>query len=184
MSLKCAYHLEREASSKCEKCGKLICLECKMVYRQTVHGGSGDSSYAYSKRYEYCPVCYYDAKAKIYKYSSIVGFFTIGMLIFMLFVVFLPTSPLSYSHPAMYIPLIIISIMLAIAVIVVVYLHFIRRPKKVGELDAKKEEFLRSIKTPTKNIDEEEMGFFCTECGNKIDPDASICSYCGRTVKK
>ncbi|MFX0040878.1 MAG: zinc-ribbon domain-containing protein [Promethearchaeota archaeon] len=28
------------------------------------------------------------------------------------------------------------------------------------------------------------MTKFCIECGNKVDPDASICSYCGATAKK
>ena len=64
MSLKCAYHPEREANTKCEKCGKLICLECKQAFTTT----HGTEDTRYSVRHEYCQACYYDYKIKSTKY--------------------------------------------------------------------------------------------------------------------
>ena len=58
--LNCYYHPGRQASTKCEKCGKVICLECKTVYHETRSTGTGDSRSSYSVRREFCPVCFYD----------------------------------------------------------------------------------------------------------------------------
>ncbi|MHA1167878.1 MAG: hypothetical protein ACTSP4_10820 [Candidatus Hodarchaeales archaeon] len=51
-SARCFYHPDREAVEKCEKCGRLICLEDKMVYRTV---GTMDSD---GRRYILCPICY------------------------------------------------------------------------------------------------------------------------------
>ncbi|MHA1674818.1 MAG: B-box zinc finger protein [Promethearchaeota archaeon] len=42
-NLTCKYHSDREASAKCERCGAMVCLECKNVLRQT-HSSSSHSS--------------------------------------------------------------------------------------------------------------------------------------------
>ncbi|MFX1409048.1 MAG: zinc-ribbon domain-containing protein [Promethearchaeota archaeon] len=178
MSLNCYYHPEREASTKCEKCGKIICLECKMVYHETYYRGTGDDRYAYTKRYEYCPVCYYDTQIKKHKRSSIGFIFLTIMLLFMLGFMFF------FNFADIQIFIMFLSIGITISIVAFIYMQFIRIPKKVEEVETKKEEFLRSTKIPKPIKEEEIPPKFCPECGTSIESGASICSYCGFVVKE
>ncbi|MFX1496376.1 MAG: zinc-ribbon domain-containing protein [Promethearchaeota archaeon] len=180
MSLKCFYHPEREANSKCEKCSKLICLECKMVYHQTVHGGSG---YAYTKRYEYCPICYYDTQIKKSKINSIGGIIALSVLIISFFIFTFSLPRKAYTYPATYFPIIFLLALIIIGGIIFGYLQFVRKPKKMSELNSKKDQFLKSINSPLIEKDNKGKPYFCSVCGNKLDPDALICSYCGTPLK-
>ena len=75
--LTCFYHPNREATQKCSKCGKLICLECQTTVRSTT------SSNVIHERV-YCPECGKIAK-NIRKIFMLVGFVLMGiMLIFAL----------------------------------------------------------------------------------------------------
>lgn len=145
-----------------------------MVYHKTVHRGTGDDRYAYSERYEYCPVCYYDTQVKKYKSHSYgcIGF----VIVFIIAAVFMTGlfNPIIFT---------LLSIGILISVIAFVYLRFVYSPKKTAEFNAKKEEFLQSIKTPT-SIKEEITTKFCPECGTRVEPDASVCSYCGFIIKE
>ncbi len=58
--LNCYYHPERNAIAKCEKCGKPICLECNMIFRDK----NITNKENYATRHNYCIVCYYDKKIK------------------------------------------------------------------------------------------------------------------------
>jgi len=185
MSLKCAYHPGREASEKCEKCGKLICLECKMVYHLTYRSGPGDNSYTYSRRFELCPLCYYDRKINIYgKQAKTVGGATIiGLII--LFLVSLIIFDFGSIIPSIMLIFDIIFLIIPILMILItLYMIFIYGPKKTEDFKSKREEFLNSIKQIVSNQNDTAVGKFCIECGKKIDPDAYICSYCGATAKK
>jgi len=181
MSLKCFYHPEREAATKCEKCGKVICVECKMVYHKTVHRGTGDDRYAYSERYEYCPVCYYDTEIKKYKNYS---YGCIGVMIVFIIAAIFMFFPTGLYTPMMFVVGILLSLGIFISIIAFFYLRFVYSPKKTAEFNAKKEEFLQSIKTPTSIKEEEITAKFCPECGTRVEPDYSVCSYCGFIIKE
>jgi hypothetical protein len=184
MSLKCVYHPEREASEKCEKCGKLICLECKMAYHLTYHSGTGDNSYSYSRRIELCPLCYYERKITLFgKQSKKIGAGTIIASI-MLFVVSLIMFDFRPGMPSIMLTMDIIFLLIPIIIIAItLYMIFIYSPKKVGEFKIKREDFVNSIKKNLSIQKDKTLGRFCIECGKKIDLDASICSYCGATVE-
>ncbi|MFX0040879.1 MAG: B-box zinc finger protein [Promethearchaeota archaeon] len=150
MSLKCAYHPEREASAKCEKCGKVICLECKIVNHKTIHGGSKDHSYAYNRSYEVCTICYYDRKTNTYgNRAKIIGGITIVFLI--IYIAFDLTMFNLIGIPGVpsifYIFDIIFLLVPIVIIVVIIYLMFIYGPKKVEEFKSKKEDFLNSITT-------------------------------------
>ena len=174
MSLKCYYHPEREAQSKCEKCGKVICVECKMVYHRTVHRGTGDDRYAYSERYEYCPICYYDTqikKSKSYSY---------GCIAFAIFFIVAAVFMTGFFNPIIF-TLLLVGVVISLVLFVI--LRFVYSPKKTAEFNAKKEEFLQRTKKPSVTK-KEEITKFCPECGTRVETDASVCSYCGFVIKE
>lgn len=171
MSLRCAYHPEREASAKCEKCSKVVCLECKMVYHERHSGGTGNRSYAYSVRREFCPVCFYDRKIKTYGSQAKIGatIFTIITLI-MFIVPFILTGD--------FFGIIFLLIMIPIDILVFVY-----GPRKVKEFEYQKAEFLNSIRDTQSPKEDKILELFCPGCGEKLDPNTSVCSYCGSVIK-
>ncbi|MFX0073652.1 MAG: zinc-ribbon domain-containing protein [Candidatus Hermodarchaeota archaeon] len=180
MSLKCTYHPERDASEKCEKCGKLICLECKMVYHLTYHNGTGNHGYSHSRQFNLCPLCYYNRKINVYgKQSKRVGLATIIGLI-LLFVISLIMFDFGSSIPSVMLVLDILFLIIPILIIILIlYMILIYGPKKVETFKSKRENFLTSINQMVPNHKETPSSKFCAECGKKIDPDALICSYCG-----
>lgn len=184
MSLKCAYHPEIEASDKCEKCGKVICLECKMVYHETIHHGTGDNSYAYSRRYELCPPCFYDRKIKKYGTTNMIGGI-IGIIMISIFVGVSQTMMNPADMPSSFrfvgTLFLIIPILAIVGIVIGVFIY---GPIKLKDFKSKREEFWNGIKQVTSVQKEGAAPNFCIECGNKIDPDASICSYCGTPTKQ
>ncbi len=82
--LTCFYHPNREATQKCSKCGKLICLECQTTVRTT---SSGTSNIALTRMY--CPECGKTAK-NIRKVSMIVAFSLIIIIGIVTFTVIIP----------------------------------------------------------------------------------------------
>ena len=66
MSLKCYFHPDREASTKCEKCEKMLCIECKKPYTAT----HGVSESRYATQHDMCKPCYYDIEMQRYTISS------------------------------------------------------------------------------------------------------------------
>lgn len=180
MSLKCAYHPERDASTKCEKCGKVICLECKQAFT-TTHG-TEDSRY--SVRHEYCQVCYYDYKIKSTKYSPIacvfgIIFFIIGLIMVNTFI-----SNTDISPSALSIPITIMYAGLIISIILSLYLFLVYRPKKMAFYEDKKQIFLSGTRKAPSVKEEKPVEKFCSECGSKLEPGESVCSYCGSVIKE
>ena len=67
-NLNCEFHPTRNATLKCEDCGKLLCLECNRVHRIR-HSGTEHSS-GYTEKFNICPFCYCSRIEK----KNIVGF--------------------------------------------------------------------------------------------------------------
>ncbi len=81
-NLTCKYHSGRDASAKCERCGAMVCIECKNVLRQThsssSHSSDHRSSHTYTTRHDLCPECY--AKKISQQYNPICCFINIGII--------------------------------------------------------------------------------------------------------
>jgi hypothetical protein len=166
MTFKCYYHPDREASVKCEICGKLVCLECRMYLKKMQ--GTGNSRTVI--RYEVCPLCYYNKMDKGYgKRAKLFALgFTIPLIIF-----------IAISLILIDVPFIAI---FGIATIAILWIYaFYYAPKKRVEFRKKREFFLQGLETY--NSKKRELERRCTNCGAKVDPNASICSYCGEDLK-
>lgn len=164
MTLNCYYHPDREAKEKCEICGKLICLECKMVLKRMY--GAQESTHIV--RYEVCPLCYYDKKDKEYGEKAIkfALMMTIPSVIFIIILIVVEFF---------FYMVIGLAILIAFSWIYALYYA----PKKRDEFKQEKMDFLRGLKDYTaikKNLESE---LRCGNCGAKIEPNTSVCSYCG-----
>ncbi|MFX1500307.1 MAG: hypothetical protein ACFFDH_05000 [Promethearchaeota archaeon] len=171
MSLKCYYHPERDAITKCEKCGKVICLECKMVYHVRYTSRSGNHQYTSTSMYEYCPVCFYDQQINSYgpQAKRSVGVFSIvSLVLIVIFSIFFTMAS-------------VVLLTLVLVLIPVDISIFVYNPRKIVGFEIKKAEFLKTIQ-PVKEEQIKEL--FCSECGNKLEPDISVCSYCGNVIEK
>lgn len=188
MSLKCAYHPNRNATDKCEKCGKVICPECKMVDRETHYGGTGDSSYAYSTGYDYCPVCFYDKKIRKYSFFNYLGaiIITIGVIVYIIIIMQIFGGFGEWAKTVRIFDMILFSLPIILVVALDIN-NFIFAPikarKKNKRFTEKKLEFLNSLESAGLLYEEKQMRLHCPECGNKLDPGTSVCSYCGGIIK-
>jgi len=148
MSLNCYYHPEREANTKCEKCEKLICLECKKLY--TVKHGLQDSSYA--TQHELCIVCYYDIEMEKHKFSP-KGYYTFLSILVTTIIVFL-TLELSGLGPdfgnSPFGMWTIFTLMMSIFFLLCLRSYFRdkkRYPEILDDLKSKKENFLKTLQS-------------------------------------
>ncbi len=182
MSLNCYYHPEREAISKCENCGIILCLECKMVYRRVIRRGTGDSSYTYSERYDYCPICFYDKKIKKHGLGKMIKAIIVTIIIIvMISVVNDLISPfMGYYFYMMNFFFVTLPLIIMVGFNIYVFIY---SPIKLREIKRKKEQILNSLKTITPLGQERVATKFCSECVISIDPEVSFCSYCGTTIK-
>jgi len=167
MKLNCHYHPDREAATKCEICGKLICLECKMVLN-TTHG-TDESRYVI--RHEACPLCFYAKKDKAYSKNALVSalVMTIPSIIIIILLLSLSISVIDYFF--VIIPIIFIAFSW------IYYLYY--APKKREEFKQKKLDFLRCLKDFSDIKEDSQLEHRCGNCGAKVEPNISICSYCG-----
>ena len=173
MSLKCYNHPEVDATTKCEKCHKLICLRCKKNFNIT-HGSGRDK---YSTSHVYCRGCYHNLGNRKYRsspYRPLI--FILPFAIVFVFVI-ITIFAFPFFHFTMAIPPLIVSVILIIVIIGVIYSRSAKAPVKLMESMVSKEDDIRSMNLPTKSQNK-----FCQECGKQIDPDASICPYCGITL--
>ena len=169
MSLKCYYHPEREAQSKCEKCGKLICLECKKAFNIT-HGASKGS---YSTRHEYCQVCYFNHMSlSVYKTSRICFITIIINIIFLVVTNVISDSVEGYNNP---IPFFLIPFLIVLSIAFIFsIIHGAKKREKIRDqkngflLNLKKSSRKKGVKIP-----------ICKKCGKQVDLNALICPYCG-----
>lgn len=83
----------------------------------------------------------------------------------------------------MSIPLTIIGIGLTISIIAFFYVVLVYRPKKMALYEDKKRIFLSDTRKAPSVKEEKPVEKFCSECGNKLEPDVSVCSYCGSIIE-
>ncbi len=166
--LNCYYHPERNAIAKCEKCGKSICLECNMIFRKK-YGTNKDH---YATYHDYCIVCYYDKKIKRYSTSRIMKELTFFLLVLISIITILLTS-LNFQQifSILIYPIIIVSLI----ILFYIYMLLIGGPKKIAKFKTKKYEFLNSLNLPLPIT-------YCYRCGEKLDTDTKICTYCGNVI--
>ena len=170
MSLKCYNHPEVDTTIKCEKCHKPICLRCKKNFNIT-HGRGRDK---YSTSHVYCRACYHNLGTANSKSSLLGSLICILPIAIFLVITIIIVATFPFFHFTMVIPIIILSVMLIILIIGVIYSHYTQSPTKLVKSMVSKEDDIRSMNLPVKSQNK-----ICQECGNQIDPDASICPYCG-----
>lgn len=168
MALKCYYHPDREATVKCEICGKLVCVECKMFLKRMQ--GAGNSRHVI--RYEVCPLCYYDKMTKGYgNRAKLFAFiFTIPSIVFIII-----------SLASIIFPFMAIFGVATIAILWIYALYY--APKKRDEFEQKRRDFLQGLEDYNSIKKDQQLERRCNNCGAKVDPSASICSYCGMDLK-
>ncbi len=172
MSLKCYYHPNREAITKCEKCEKMICIECKKPI--SVTHGVGDSSYA--TQHDFCMPCYYDREMKQYDFSPR-GYYIFGSITATSVVIFIILA-LVFAFSEMEGKIaVVITFSVLTFISTVLFLGTLKSffnnkgefPVLLAELKTKKEDFLKTLQS----------GNVCPECGNKFEVGFSICPSCG-----
>ncbi|MFX0147722.1 MAG: hypothetical protein ACFE8E_08220 [Candidatus Hodarchaeota archaeon] len=170
MSLICFYHPKRDAITKCEMCGKPICVECKEIFH-AIHGGKDDT---YSTHHEICKVCYYDKQIELA--TKKVPLHIVCLIFIISFTIVLIISIVfTYPFPIINIILpIILGIILACLIFSFFKIKSSSRSKSelLVELKTKKDAFLKLVKEP-----------ICPECGGQIDSLVSICPHCGYQLK-
>ena len=193
----CHYHPERKAKEKCEKCGKLICLECEMVFHQTrsrssststgFRSGSRSTRSSYNVRYEVCPVCYYELQEETVSASKApmmlgIGFMIVFMLIF--FTSFLPfvnefndvsdeTGGSPMSPMFMILPIFMMLIIPGAVIIFFILRINVVGPKKASEARANKEAFLKSVGQNQSDH------YGSSQGSSRMNKSSGFCSYCG-----
>lgn len=172
--LNCSYHLNRQANAKCEKCGKLICLECKMIFHQSHTSGYGEDSYTYSTRHEFCTPCYYDMRMKADKMM-------VKVFIPFSFMVILMTIISGVFLEFLLIGIIGLLVGLILLIVVILY-RLIIIPKKMARWEKKKQEFIDSLSS-SKTSQASPIKKFCTLCGKEIQEDEEICENCGTKIE-
>ena len=195
---KCSYHPNRDAIAKCEMCHKLICVECKNIFRQqhsrTSHYGSGSTarrhtSYYYTQ-HELCTPCFYDRKIKVInspvnKYSLIfMGGFFIMMAIVMFSINNAAFSDYPFQMPPILSIMSLVFILMALIPIGIGIRNITTAPKRTEIMKAKKKEFLNSLSSTTSNPrvpsgPQTSPYKYCPHCGDKVDVDEKICDKCG-----
>jgi len=164
MSLKCYYHPDREATTKCEKCEKMLCIECKK--QNSVTHGAGESQYA--TQHEFCMPCYCDNEME--KYAPPGRRAQIALIILpiidLIFIILFFNYGFGLIAPSLFFGV------LSLAAVISYFKKRKISPVKLAELKAKKENFFKILQS----------GGFCPECGNKVETGIAICPSCGYDI--
>ena len=188
----CYYHPSRNAITKCESCGKLICVECKNIFQQTHSAGTPEHRTYYVTRNELCTPCFYDKRIKAIKIGRVVPicfgtfFLVIGIIFFRVMYSFTSIVSEGLEDPFIfysYVPLIMFTC-IGFIVILVGVLKFATSGKKITDMEAKKTEFLKSVASASsaKGRTQPVKREYCHHCGNKINPGEKICEQCGENL--
>lgn len=196
----CEYHPDRDAITKCETCGKLICVECKNIFQQqhsrsSSHGFGSDShthtSYYYT-RHELCTPCFYERKIKVvqspFNYCIIIFgviFTAVAILMTSFFLNFAAMwgGPAAFS-PAPFVFVPIIFILIGIGMIIAGIRSRLTAPQKAEAFKVKREEFFKNLSgtpsTSQASADYDPSQYVsCPYCGDKVDIGEKICDKCG-----
>jgi hypothetical protein len=160
-NLKCAYHPNVNALGKCEKCGKLICLQCKV------------ENYANGIKEEYCKKCDLENQMKIFVNNSSKSCI---VMIIIIYIVLIPLIILSTILTNLLLSLIPATFLSIFTFLFYRYqYHFIPTKRKV--INMKIAEFLEKIK-------EDQLLIICQECGSRIEHSTVICPKCGSNLRE
>jgi hypothetical protein len=156
----CFFHPDQLAVTKCEKCGKVICAECKMVYQeQHTNHHADDSTSTYIIRREYCTPCYYDTvqdmnspMKMIIPIIGIIIFIVIAIAMFASFQSSIPSDP--FFDDARSQSSSMFGLFLIVPVIFIIFLCFrmAQAPEKVEQAKNKKAQFEASIVDYKQNL--------------------------------
>ena len=126
----------------------------------------------YATHHDYCIVCYYDKKIKRYSTSRIMKELAFFILVLISIITILFTSRnFQQIFSILIYPIIIVSLI----ILFYIYKLVIGGPKKIAKFKTKKYEFLNSLNLPLPVT-------YCYRCGEKLDSDAKICTYCGNVI--
>ncbi|MFX1236612.1 MAG: B-box zinc finger protein [Promethearchaeota archaeon] len=197
----CEYHKKRNAVTKCEMCGKVICVECKMVYQQRhtySYGGfysgydigihSHRHRYSYYTRHELCPPCYYDRRVRVLKSPQKYCFvffglvFTIIASIIISFAIGFVSSwegPSSMPGPDIFPVVAGLFVFLGIGITVYGVYNILSAPKRISDMEAKKEAFFNKLALTEAKDETLPIKNYCTSCGDEIHEGEKYCDKCG-----
>ncbi|MFX1503579.1 MAG: hypothetical protein ACFFDH_21635 [Promethearchaeota archaeon] len=159
--LRCAYHPNVNASGKCQKCGKLVCLECKV------------EKYTYNLKHEWCKKCDIENDIKTFVNKSSKSCIVMIVIIYLVLVPFtiIPITVGGIIALFSLIPAGFLGIFTFLA-----YRHQYRFiPTKRKQLELKMKQFLDGIK-------EDLLLILCKECGSRIETSTGICPKCGANL--
>ncbi|MFX1389820.1 MAG: hypothetical protein ACFE9Z_07165 [Promethearchaeota archaeon] len=161
-NLKCAYHPNVNASGKCQKCGKLVCLECKI------------EKFKHNVRHEWCKKCNIDDEMKTFVDKSSTRCLVMITIIYLVLVPFTILPIVSGGITAF---LALIPAGFLIVFTILAYYHQLRFiPTKRKQLELKMKNYLDGIK-------EDQLLILCRECGSRIERSVVICPNCGSNLK-
>ncbi|MFX1274354.1 MAG: hypothetical protein ACFFBP_01890 [Promethearchaeota archaeon] len=197
----CHFHPNRDATTKCGHCGKLICLKCKKVYTKINSSGSGDATSYYFTQNDLCTPCFYDQKIKALNPSSSIFLIIFGIIfiIFSLAGIFFminspqfPTSSFPQLQDRHEIPsvnsfsfILLIPFIFGIVFLLIGMILLITVPEKKDAFKAKKEQFLENMSLQLqRQIENLPVKYTCCPlCGAQDDHDAKYCSKCGSVLE-
>ena len=146
----CNFHPSREAITKCEFCGKFICLECKMIFRKQHSSGFDENKRIYYTNHELCPPCYYDQKIKEEKSSMNLFLMAFGCVFSLVALTMMISAINAFSIIGPVFGFILISgffILVGIGLFIYGIKRIIKAPQNREDLIQKKEEFYKNIST-------------------------------------
>jgi len=181
--LNCYFHKDRIAVSKCETCGKYICLECKHE--------SKDNSYSDSSNHYICPYCYAN-EIETDDSSIVVVFGCLGFVVVIsIFIAFTASmgggffSDFGSDIEPHGIVITVIIIVMIFAIGIAIYAVFKKETQPNTQAEEIRAKAKKTIEETTKKIQSSKSesvsheALFCRFCGAPISEYAKTCEYCG-----
>ncbi|MHA2404497.1 MAG: hypothetical protein ACXADH_15975, partial [Candidatus Kariarchaeaceae archaeon] len=152
--------------------------------------GTGDDTHYWTEKYEYCPLCYGDAKINEARSGVTGGYVGIVVMIFVLG--FFSWITNSGGFP---LPLRIIFIAFPILIIIALIKQIIDGPGKAERARLEQTAFLNSLENPPQGVKEayqssssdkvkwSKTEMTCFQCGNSLTLQDQFCSVCGDTTE-
>lgn len=180
----CKYHPHQNAVAKCEKCGAMLCLQCKSVYR--MRHNSTHHHHSYSNRIELCPECYEERVKRsnnpltcILPVIFIIIFMTISSSMF--------SGIGSFGFGGIQAVFFIVPILM---LVIIGYQYFVKGPQRIAEAKRRKEASLNSMNYSNTSSVHDEHKYtsskrnipHCNQCGALIENNSSFCSNCGNST--